>query len=146
MVFAKYKDSNFTECVELFIQVFNASPWNDKWTFEKANTLLTSFVSTPGFIGYIGKDEIGIKAVCLGHRKEWWNSSEYYIEEMYVDKNEQNKGYGSRMFEYIYKDIIDRGIKAITLITDRDTFANDFYDKNGFYSIDSMVFKKKILG
>jgi len=86
----KYTNEHLESCVNLYIKVFNAPPWNDKWTSETATKLLTNFSNMPSFIGFIGIIENQIIAACFGYKKMWWNNEEYFIEEMFVDNEHQD--------------------------------------------------------
>ena len=54
MKIIKYKSKYFISCIELFIKVFNAAPWNNKWTTQKAKKRLKELIKTSEFKGYIG--------------------------------------------------------------------------------------------
>lgn len=57
----------------------------------------------------------------------------YQLLIIAVDKDHRNKGYGARLVDRIFADILQRGGKILNVITDAD--ANDslcFYLKNGF--------------
>lgn len=138
-----YNITYLTACAGLFIKVFNSPPWNGKWTFERASLLLTNFSNIPGFKGFIGLENNKVIAACFGYKKTWWNNDEFYIEEMFVDSEYQRFGYGSKLMDYIQEVLKKENIKAITLLTGRETPAKDFYHKNGFYTIEDMIFMKK---
>jgi len=134
---------NMGDCINLFINVFNSAPWNDEWTYTKAKELFDDFSKTPGFIGFIGAINEKTIAVCLGHIKKWWNSSEYYIEEYFISPDLQHKGLGTAFLHNIETILLKREIKKITLLTAHNTPSENFYQKNGFNNLDFMTFMKK---
>ena len=141
----KLTNENINLCILLFIDVFNKSPWNDKWTEDKAKSLFNDFIRTPGFIGFVGFQNNQLISVCIGHIKTWWNSSEYYIEEYFISSEKQNMGIGTLFLQEIEKQVMKKGIKKINLLTARNTPAEGFYLKNGFTNLDYMTFMKKNL-
>ena len=138
-----YCPVHLKQCAELFVKVFNASPWNDKWTTEKAAVLLTRFSNMPDFKGFVGEIDGKIAGACFGYKKMWWWGEEYYIEEMYIAQEHQRSGLGSKLMKYIEDVLKEENITAITLSTGRSTPAKDFYLKNSFYVVEDIIFMKK---
>lgn len=73
------------------------------------------------------------------------NDNYKYIDHLYIEPNECGKGYG----KIVLKEIIEGTTQPIRLNALKESMANDFYLKNGFYKIgesefDNMYeFKKK---
>ncbi|MBN2039075.1 MAG: GNAT family N-acetyltransferase [Spirochaetes bacterium] len=143
MKIKEYKDKYLKECINTFIRVYNAPPWNNQWTFDAALVHLTNMVNTPGFIGYVSLENSKVVAACIGHIKCWWDSKEYFIDDFFVDDSKQRSGYGSELLEYIQKDMPGRDIKSITIVIGKNSPADNFYDKNKFDTLESLVFKMK---
>ena len=51
----------------------------------------------------------------------------------------QKKGYGKEFFSLIEKDLKEKGLDTIFLMTDRDKPAYEFYKKNGFKEIPELT-------
>ncbi|MNG37505.1 putative acetyltransferase [compost metagenome] len=62
---------------------------------------------------------------------------------MCVHPKFQGQGIGSKLFESLERELLVRGIKAITLLTDRDVPAEKFYKKNGFFEVSRLAFLAK---
>ncbi len=131
------------KCVELFCTVFNGEPWNDHWQHNKAREYLLDFINTPGFMSVIAMKDEKIIGLIFGHRKKWWKSDEFFVNEMCVHPKFQGRGIGSSMFESLEEELLRRGIETITLLTDRAVPAEGFYKKNGFVEIERIVFLAK---
>lgn len=52
--------------------------------------------------------------------------------ECFVINTEQRKGIGSELLNKLKSNAESDGIKGFFLLTDKNTFANDFYRKYGF--------------
>ena len=128
-------------CADLFIQVFSQPPWNDRWpSTEVARAYLEEFVNTPGFQGFVVVLDQQIVAFLLGHRKQWWSGTEYYIDEFGVHPKVQGQGIGTMLIDHLKQSLSQAGIYTITLLTARDTPAAAFYAKQGFVTHQRMAF------
>lgn len=138
------EETDLVKCIETFIKVFNDEPWNDEWTFPKAHNYLVDFYQTPGFLGVIVIENEEVIGFIMGVQRKWWSGDEFYIHEMCVDTERQNRGIGKSLLEYSIKSLGNH-ISNITLLTDRGIPAEAFYKKNGFEEIERLVFLSKNL-
>ena len=121
------QDSDIDGCVELFISVFNAEPWNDNWTRERAKIYLEEYIKSPGFRGVVVEMDQTIKGFIIGIRKSWWSGDEYFVNEFCVDNTIQRKGIGTKLLRFMEVTLQNEGVQSITLLTDRGTAAESFY-------------------
>lgn len=135
-----FEEKDLLKCTNTFIDVFNQEPWNDEWAKETAKQYLLDFTNTPGFKGIVavyGEEIIGF---IFGNRKQWWSGDEFFINEMCVRIEKQKTGVGSKMMEYLIKELESDGVSSISLLTDRGIAAEAFYKKNGFSEIERLMF------
>lgn len=144
MKFKLLEENDLMNCTKTFIEVFNDEPWNDKWTYTKAHKYLLDFYHTPGFLGVLAVENEEIIGFILGVNRSWWSGDEYFINEMCISLQHQNKGIGKGLLNYLIKEL-DHNISNITLLTDRGIPAEAFYKKNGFEEIERLVFLSKNL-
>lgn len=137
-----FEENDLVQCIETFIGVFNAEPWNDEWTFEKAQKYLTDFSETPGFAGILAWENEQLIGFLFGVQRTWWSGDEFYIHEMCVDKRHQNKGIGKALLDFLAESL-GEDIDNIALLTDRGIPAEAFYKRNGFEEIERLVFLSK---
>lgn len=142
MEFKILEENDLIQCTETFIKVFNGEPWNDEWTFTKAQKYLLDFYNTPGFLGGLAIENKELIGFILGVHRTWWSGNEFYIHEMCVESQHQNKGIGKSLLDYLIKSL-DNNISNMTLLTDRGIPAEAFYKKNGFEEIERLVFLSK---
>jgi aminoglycoside 6'-N-acetyltransferase I len=135
-----FEEKNLLKCTKTFIDVFNQEPWNDEWKNETARQYLLDFTNTPGFKGIIAVDGEEIIGFIFGTRKCWWSGDEFFINEMCVKIKEQNTGVGSKLMNYLLKELKSDGVSTISLLTDRGIPAEAFYKKNGFSEIKRLIF------
>ena len=142
MEFKLLEENDLIKCTETFIKVFNDEPWNDEWTFPKAQKYLLDFYHTPGFLGILAIENKEVIGFIFGAHRTWWSGNEFYIHEMCVESQHQNRGIGKSLLNYLIKSL-GNNISNITLLTDRGIPAEAFYKKNGFREIERLVFLSK---
>ena len=137
----KFHRSDIKECTQLMIDVYSKEPWLDKWpSFDKATKYLREYVDNPSFIGYVLRYNNNIVAVCFGHKKSWWQGDEYYIDEFFTHTSLQNKGIGTKLMSFVKESLKEENIKCITLLTEREIPAEQFYKKNNFKIKEDNIF------
>jgi len=136
-----YQSQDFECCVALFIEVFNAEPWNDEWTNSTATSFISDLTASPGFRGYVVLDEkVSVIGVILGRVKNWWRGREFFIDEFYVNSSEQGQGIGTHLLEFASESLVAEGIHNMTLLTEEHTPAYSFYQKQGFNHLPALRF------
>ena len=129
--------------VDIFLDVYNGPPWNDSWERENARAYLAAFMANPHFIGYALELDNCCQGACFGKVRYWWQGTEYYISEIFVARPVQRQGRGAAFMEMIQADLTQKGIHTITLLTDRQSGADRFYDRQGFRTKERVVMKYK---
>ncbi|WP_125152318.1 GNAT family N-acetyltransferase [Clostridium rectalis] len=128
----KYKD--LKECIYLFIDAFKSEPWNDKWDFNTAFKRLEDIYYTPKFNGLVYKIDNKIVGVIMGNYEQWYEGMYYNLKEFFVDKTIQGRGIGSKMIDILERELKERGIKSIQLLTIKNHKTEGFYMNNGYKS------------
>lgn len=115
----------------LFVDVFNAPPWNDRWTPETAGRRLQDLLDTPGYAGsaLVGTDG-SLVGLVGGYRQRWYDGWHFYLAEMAVARDQQRNGLGSRLVTGFLDGLDD--VDGVYLLTDAGGAAGSFYAKHGF--------------
>ncbi len=145
MKIREFDQEQLETLIEIFIQVYNNTPWNDNWDREKANTYLREFIANPLFIGYLAYQDIKLIGGCFGVKQSWWKGNEYFIHEIFIHDSFQGQGMGSRFLKKIEQELEQKDIKSITISTNKDIPADKFYESNGFKTKEEKIFKFKNL-
>ncbi|KIL74952.1 GNAT family N-acetyltransferase [Pseudobacillus badius] len=138
-----FTENDLSACTETFVEVFNDEPWNDHWSIEKAKQYLSGFIATPGFKGMIALKGQTVIGFLFGVHRIWWNGDEFFIHEMCVRSEKQNKGIGTMLLKFLENELENRNVTHISLLTDRGIPAELFYLKNGFREIERLMFLSK---
>ena len=128
------------EIKALFKGVFMGEPWNDDWSDSEQLDLYIEDLCGQGYsltYGlYDGDEMIGLS---MGYIKHWYTGTEYIIDELCIKTDRHGSGAGTFFLEQIEKTIKELGLKQIFLLTDRDMPAYNFYKKNGYVEVSSLV-------
>lgn len=81
---SQIKKEDIASCAKLYVEVFNAEPWNDKWTLENAQKRLNDIYDAPNFVGSIYLDKGIIKGAIFGNCEQYYNGMHYYLKEMFI--------------------------------------------------------------
>lgn len=137
------EDKDLKECAKLYVSVFNAEPWNDKWTIETAYNRLHDIYVSPKFVGIKYIEENVIKGVAFGNCEQWYEGLHFNLREMYVMNELQGKGIGSRILKELEERVKEFGVNTLILFTEKDCNTDKFYRKNGFSGLDFMSMMEK---
>ncbi|MEO6521838.1 MAG: GNAT family N-acetyltransferase [Mucilaginibacter sp.] len=132
------------QCAELFVTVFNSTPWNDKWTRETAIALFTCYYNTPKFTGWVATADSKLIGCALGNTEPHYSGPIFYLREMFVAAPLQKMGIGGRLIAAIKTDLHVADTKEIILFTRKSIF--DYYIKFGFNEMEEMGMMGYICG
>ena len=143
MKFKRIVAADLATCAATFRKVFNAEPWNDNWNDDSAFQYLSDYYHTPNFLGVIAIEHGELLGFIMGVQRKWYSGDEYFIHEMCVDQTLQNKGIGKAMLNYLEIQLKEKSVESMTLLTNRNIPAEQFYKNNGFEEIERLVFLYK---
>ncbi len=126
-----FNESHLDECAHLIVSTFNAGPWNDRWTLDRAKKSLTWTLEVPGFVGLVSLDD-EVMGFATGYREPDDVCDVFYLNALCVRPDKQGRGVGSRLLEHLKEHVEKSGINTIYLITHKGTPAESFYKKNGY--------------
>ncbi|SET18106.1 Acetyltransferase (GNAT) domain-containing protein [Natronincola peptidivorans] len=143
MMRREFIQTDLDQCISLFISVFNEAPWRDKWTDDTARRMLSDIINTPNFLGYVYLDGEEIIGFIFGHMEYWHDGNKFYLKEMCVKTNYQNKGIGGELINYLHDELKKKDISCIYLLTAKDSLAESFYKKNDYFREENMILMLK---
>jgi len=139
--FRNYQPADLPACAALYMEAFNAPPWNDQWTLERATQYLEEIVDRRGFAGFVGEDgDKRMVCLMLGHRVSWWNENQFRIHEMAVLPEHQHQGVGQALIRHTKRELAALGYNQMHLITDYHARPAEFYRKAGFHESEELRF------
>jgi N-acetylglutamate synthase-like GNAT family acetyltransferase len=138
-------ENHVDDCVKVFVDAYNSPPWNCNWTAEKAGAYLSELINNTNFIGFIVYENDNAVAAILGHKKTWWTNDQLMVDELFVSKSAQKKGYGKKLMSYCEEYAKENQIELLALMTNKYLPAFDFYENLDFIAADQYVFMFKQL-
>ncbi|HEX8237019.1 MAG TPA: GNAT family N-acetyltransferase [Abditibacteriaceae bacterium] len=145
MDFCRVERANLTECVALFADVFNNSPWNETWGAEAIAQRFSDCYHTPGFYGLVATISDEAVGFAIGYIEQWNTTKHFYLKEMCVAPKQQRFGIGTALMSALENNLKNQNVEKLYLHTARDTYAQTFYEKQGFYVSSKMITMTKWL-
>ena len=144
MEIRKISKSDLEELAKLMVSVYNAPPWNDKWTAETALESLTDISDFPKFFGNVIVDEEKIIGAIIGHIRRYATESTFYIDEFFISEEYKGTGLAKNLYQTSIKQLQQRGISGAFFTTLKNSQAYKFYVKQGAWDLeDSACFYHK---
>lgn len=131
--------SDIDACAALFQSVFNNAPWHESWDNASASLRLSEIWQTPGFMGIVAYENEQLIGFILGYLESWNREKHYYLKEMCVATTYQKKGIGTLLIQTLRQNLNVNKVARIYLLTARESAAEQFYQKNGFYVSPKMI-------
>jgi GNAT superfamily N-acetyltransferase len=117
-------------CVSLYVNGFNAPPWNESWRATDAAQRLGDFMATPRPTAWVSRTPMAsFSGFALGHLERSGTEDHFLLKEMCVRSDEQRRGHGTRLLD-AFTELTD--VRHWYLLTARDSGALAFYTKGGF--------------
>ena len=127
-------------CAGILCTVYNNDLWQCRWTQATAEAYLTDHLQHRAFVGFVAEAEDHVIGAIFAHEKIWWNNSEVFIEEMFVQPDRQGQGVGSALMHAAEDYVRLHGLAGLTLSTNRFAPAAGFYRRHGFTDCGHVLF------
>jgi aminoglycoside 6'-N-acetyltransferase I len=134
---------NLNDCIDIFIQAYNAPPWNFNWTAEIAKQYLLEYTGTPYFVGFILYDDGAAVGAVLAHKKTWWTNNQLFIDEFFISPAKQRMGYGKKLMDHCNQYAKEKKLEILVLMTNKYMPSFKFYNKISYTTTEQFVFMFK---
>lgn len=135
----KIQSTDLDKCVELLEKSYSRPPYNEKFSSGSAfNYLKRKFDYCADHSFVIEEDEniIGFIIINLSY---WADGNGAIIEEIVIDEDKQEQGYGKKLMKHTSDHLKNLGVKFLMLWTRKDSTAYNFHYKNGFVQDENMA-------
>ena len=146
LYYEEMTENHLDELAQLYVETFNADPWNDEWTFETARKRLQQLLHSEDSFGLCVYQSGQLWGAVLGVLEQYFDGPMYNLHEYWVKNEMRGKGIGSKLFAEMEKRLRERDVKNIILITAKGDATEHFYHKQGMETAPDMVFLSKRLG
>lgn len=142
--FVPLNTTNIMGYVDVYRSVFNAPPWNDGWSTEAASERLRVFTSFPTFQGIGLVRDSRPAGLALGWGERWTEGWTFHLKEMCLAQTLHRQGLGTRLMNALEESLRRQGFDSIHLQTGRTAPAANFYQQQGFRSLDLVSLAKRL--
>ena len=114
---------------EIFVAAFSKEPWNESWTKENAYIRLLNFYESPGFAGWVLKDNNQMIGMIVGQYQIYDTGWIFEIKDLCISEAYERRGLGRYLCMSLLGELDDK-VKDVYLLT-RPTLAS-YYQMMGF--------------
>ncbi len=143
MKFKEIDESMISELAQMYVETFNAPPWNDKWTIETASRRIKQMINCEDSYGLIAYDGAELCGMILGSEEQFYDGKMFNLKEFCVRNERRNQGLGTEIYAEFEKRLKEKYIDKIVLFTLKDEGTETFYLKRGFYYHSKMIMMGK---
>lgn len=126
------------ELTALFVDTFNAPPWNDTWTEKSARTRLRDIIRMPNFFGGAEYRDDRLVGLIMGHGEMSYDGIHFQILEFCVANDMKGQGIGKKMLEEFLEYLDRKEVTSVYLLTMRGEASEGFYTAQGFGRVNDM--------
>lgn len=142
MRYYEMNESDVEDIARLYMDYYNNHE-GGCWQYEKAYRRIHQMVTIEDSLCLIQKDDASnTTGFVIGYFKEYDDISVYYLEEIVIFADYQNKGYGKHFLGEIEKRALEYGAEHIELTSVNDEHHMHFYKRFGLYEATNL----KIMG
>ena len=128
----------------LYVKYYNENE-DGIWTFEKAYKRIRQVVLTPDSYCLIQEINGLYTGFLMGYIKEYDDLKSYFLEEIVIFKEYQNKGLGSLFIKELESRLSDIDVSMIELMSINDEKHRQFYEKLSFDKASNLVIMSKFI-
>lgn len=128
----------------LYVRYYNENE-DGIWTFEKANKRIRQVLLTPDSYCLIQEVSGLYTGFLMGYIKEYDDLKSYFLEEIVVFKDYQNKGLGTLFISELQKQLLNRDVSMIELMSVNDAKHLNFYEKFSFEKTNNLLVMSKFI-
>lgn len=139
----KVEQSDYKNIANLMIRAFKNPPWNEEWSYQRAYQRIEQLDDGKYTRCYVYLIDDKIVGVLCGKIITYVNDLELMIEDFYIDPDCQRMGLGTKLMEAVIKELPE--IDGFILLTGKDFYSVDFYQKNDFVVSDNIIFMHRSL-
>ena len=134
--------SDISSIIPAYISYYNEQE-NSCWTEATVKKRIYQVLTTQDSYGLIMKDKDITIGFVMGYFKQYDDIRSYFLEEILIATEYQNKGYGSALLKEIETRVINKGASCIEMQAVSDELHEHYYGKAGYRNAKNFVMKVK---
>ena len=131
-------------CTNVYMEAYKAEPWGEIYESSEVENYISQYIDSDTKCCFALAENGEIKGVALGFIVPSIAGTYFRVEDFCVDAKVQRRGYGSRFMELLLKEVAKKGCDSVLLGTQKGYPSHQFYLKNGFEEIESVLLYKEV--
>ena len=128
----------------LYVKYYNENE-DGSWTFEKAYRRIRQVLLTPDSYCLIQEINGLYTGFLMGFIKEYDDLKSYFLEEIVIFNEYQNKGLGSLFLKELESHLLEVDVSLIELMSVNDEKHRHFYEKFSFAKVSNLIIMSKFI-
>ena len=142
MHYKKLTEENIYSVVNAYVDYYNNHE-DGCWTYEKAYKRIHQVMTIEDAECFVQYDNGNMTGFVMGYYKEFDDLKAYFLEEIVIFAQYQNKGYGAAFMKELERVVRENGVEHLELISVNDEHHMHFYKKLGFYAASNLAMMGK---
>ena len=131
-------------CANIYQNAYKNDPWNEEYSIVEIKDYLSRFMNSETKRAYMLMMDEEIIGIALGLIVPCIDSDYFRLEDICLFPQYQRNGFGSQFIKRIFDCVANENCDSILLGTQRGYPAHEFYLKNGFKEIDSVLLYREL--
>lgn len=144
MNYIRMSEKDLDIITSLYVRYYNENE-DGTWTFEKAYKRIRQVLLTPDSYCLIQEKNGIYTGFLLGYIKEYDDLKSYFLEEIVVFKDYQNKGLGTLFINELERHLLDKDVSMIELMSINEVKHLHFYGKFSFKKSSNLLVMSKFI-
>lgn len=143
LTYKEYSEKDLDKIIDAYRNYYNAD--GGSWTYEKAYRRIHQLVSMEDSLVLLQFDKDRFTGFLMGYLKQFDDSLGFYLEEILIFEEFQNKGFGSDFLRHLEWELRRKNCDWIELLTTTGQQHQKFYGKNGYTRSENLVLEYRDL-
>lgn len=144
MNYFRMSEKDLDLITSLYVKYYNENE-DGSWTFEKAYRRIRQVLLTPDSYCLIQEINGLYTGFLMGFIKEYDDLKSYFLEEIVIFNEYQNKGLGSLFLKELESHLLETDVSLIELMSVNDEKHRHFYEKFSFAKVSNLIIMSKFI-
>ena len=144
MNYFRMSEKDLDLITSLYVKYYNENE-DGSWTFEKAYRRIRQVLLTPDSYCLIQEINGLYTGFLMGFIKEYDDLKSYFLEEIVIFNEYQNKGLGSLFLKELESHLLEMDVSLIELMSVNDEKHRHFYEKFSFAKVSNLMIMSKFI-
>jgi aminoglycoside 6'-N-acetyltransferase I len=136
---APFERTDWERLYALFLETFNAAPWNESWTLDTARRALEPHLLHPMVFAFGCWQGASLVGAILGRLEQRDTFVQAQIVEFFVYPDAQKKGIGTALLEHTEGFFAEQQVGSVYLLTAKGLPAEEFYRARGYRQANRLI-------